>query len=61
MQKIGATGDGKSAVATPDEKKPKEEEEATSRQNRCTATITILPRMHLWLTGARGSVMMAGA
>ena len=27
MQKIGATGDGKSAVATPDGKKPKEEEE----------------------------------
>ena len=25
MQKIGATGDGKSAVATPDGKKPKEE------------------------------------
>ena len=25
MQKIGATGDGKSAVATPDWKKPKEE------------------------------------
>ena len=27
MQKIGATGDGKSAVATPDGKKPKYEEE----------------------------------
>ena len=27
MQKIGATGDGKFAVATPDGKKPKEEEE----------------------------------
>ena len=27
MQKIGTTGDGKSAVATPDGKKPKEEEE----------------------------------
>ena len=27
IQKIGATGDGKSAVATPDGKKPKEEEE----------------------------------
>ena len=27
MQKMGATGDGKSAVATPDGKKPKEEEE----------------------------------
>ena len=27
MQKIGATGDGKSAVATPDGKKPKEEDE----------------------------------
>ena len=27
MQKIGATGDGKSAVATPDGKKPKEEED----------------------------------
>ena len=27
MQKIGGTGDGKSAVATPDGKKPKEEEE----------------------------------
>ena len=27
MQTIGATGDGKSAVATPDGKKPKEEEE----------------------------------
>ena len=27
MQKIGKTGDGKSAVATPDGKKPKEEEE----------------------------------
>ena len=27
MQKIGETGDGKSAVATPDGKKPKEEEE----------------------------------
>ena len=26
MQNIGATGDGKSAVATPDGKKPKEEE-----------------------------------
>ena len=26
MQKIGATGDGKSAVATPDGKKPKEED-----------------------------------
>ena len=26
MQKIGETGDGKSAVATPDGKKPKEEE-----------------------------------
>ena len=26
MQKIGATGDGKSAVATPDGKKPTEEE-----------------------------------
>ena len=26
MQKIEATGDGKSAVATPDGKKPKEEE-----------------------------------
>ena len=25
MQKIGTTGDGKSAVATPDGKKPKEE------------------------------------
>ena len=27
MQKIGATGDGKSAVATPDGKKPKEEQD----------------------------------
>ena len=27
MQKIGATRDGKSAVATPDGKKPKEEED----------------------------------
>ena len=27
IQKIRATGDGKSAVATPDGKKPKEEEE----------------------------------
>ena len=27
MQTIGATGDRKSAVATPDGKKPKEEEE----------------------------------
>ena len=26
MQKIGATGDGKYAVATPDGEKPKEEE-----------------------------------
>ena len=31
MQKIGATGDGKSAVATPDGKKPKEEEEESIR------------------------------
>ena len=30
MQKIGETGDGKSAVATPDGKKPKEEEEEVS-------------------------------
>ena len=35
MQKIGATGDGKSAVATPDGKKPKEEEVlAESEQQR---------------------------
>ena len=32
MQKIGATGDGKSAVATPDGKKPKEEDFETSAQ-----------------------------
>ena len=31
MQKIGETGDGKSAVATPDGKKPKEEEEEGKR------------------------------
>ena len=31
MQQIGATGDGKSAVATPDGKKPKEEEEDLRR------------------------------
>ena len=30
MQKIGATGDGKSTLATPDGKKPKEEEEETA-------------------------------
>ena len=31
MQKIGATGDGKSAVATPEGKQPKEEEEFRSQ------------------------------
>ena len=31
MQNIGATGDGKSAVATPDGKKPKEEEEEDNK------------------------------
>ena len=31
MQTIGATGDGKSAVATPDGKKPKEEEECNGQ------------------------------
>ena len=33
MQKIGETGDGKSAVATPDGKKPKEEEEEDKLSN----------------------------
>ena len=33
MQKIGATGNGKSAVATPDGKKPKEEEEECQTAN----------------------------
>ena len=31
VQKMGATGDGKSAVATPDGKKPKEEEDIQKR------------------------------
>ena len=35
MQKIGATGDGKSAVATPDGKKPKEEEEDQQNDFDC--------------------------
>ena len=34
MQKIGATGDGKSALVTPDGKKPKEEEETAPFQTR---------------------------
>ena len=34
MQNIGATGDGKSSVATPDGKKPKEEEEVESAIKR---------------------------
>ena len=33
MQTIGATGDGKSAVATPDGKKPKEEDEELCQEN----------------------------
>ncbi len=33
--KIGATGDGKSAVATPDGKRPKEEEEESVCNYKC--------------------------
>ncbi len=42
MQKIGATGDGKSAVATPDGKKPKEEEEEQLILLKCYLTSNIL-------------------
>ena len=36
MLKIGATGDGKSAVATPDGKKPKEEEVDVYGLSQCS-------------------------
>ena len=50
MQKTGATGDGKSAVATPDGKKPKEEEEEEEgidkgRRNETTIAQNILTRL----------------
>ena len=46
MQKIGATGDGKSAVATPDGKKPKEEEGFDKgRRNETTIAQNILTRL----------------
>ena len=49
MQKIGATGDGKSAVAIPDGKKPKEEEEGVRSGVRVKSVLGLWLRLGLGL------------